>query len=137
MQLPYPHGAAFHGEFDSADAHAPGSESAARMTLFGAYQTSPALPTGLTLGTTDIVIITDIAVNVGASGLVVQVFDGGAASPGAGNLIAKYTLAANGTANWSRHVGHYCQKGSYPKVLTSAAGQVDVLISGFIYTPSS
>lgn len=130
----YPKGVPAHGEFSSADAHAPGNEAAARFSLFGAAQTAPALPTALTLGSGDYAIVGDVEITAGAAALIVQLFDGGAASPGAGNLIAKITVPANSTVVWAPRVPHVCQQGSYPKLLTNVAGQVDAVIRLTIYT---
>lgn len=123
-------GVPFHGEFSSADAHSPGSESAARFSLYGAGQTST-----ITLTSNDYVIVTDALVSGTTTAIVVQLFDGAAASPSAGNLIAKFNVPVSGVSvTWSRQSGHWCVQGTYPKLLTNVAGQVDCIIAGYIYS---
>src|SRR5579859_571177 len=131
----YPLGRPFHGECGSADASAL-TEANSRFTLYAGYSTS-----ALTLTSTDIVIVTDILVAVGATALVVWVYDGANNVVDAGELVAKFDLTAHTPGVWQTQSGHFCQQQGaggagvpYPKVKTSGAGQVDVTIRGFIYT---
>jgi hypothetical protein len=128
----YPQGVPFHGEFSSADAHAPANEAAARMSLYGVIGPGGTY-SALTLGASDQVIIDSIQIIVGATGQTVTVFDGTADSASGGNVIAKGTLVANGSLAYPLQTPHYCEPGTYPKVLTSVAGQIDVIIHGTIY----
>lgn len=124
MQLP---GVPFHGEFTSADASAL-SEENSRILLYGAGST-----TAVTLTSNDQVVITDLKVVCGASGLIVTVYDGANNTVAAGERIDLGTYAANGGIMGSFAVPHYCQKGTWPKVKTSGAGQIDVQIRGTIH----
>lgn len=127
MQNQYTTGAVCHGEFSSADASAL-TEANARILLYGAGST-----TAVTLAATDHVIITDLKILCGATGLTVTVYDGANNTAGAGEVIAKGTYAANGGEANNYSAPHVCQAGTWPKVLTSGAGQVDVSIKGYIY----
>ena len=119
-------GQPFHGEFSSADASAL-SEANSRLSLYPPGSTS-----AITLASTDQVLITDIKVGVGATALTVTVYDGADATAGAGEVIDKGGYAVNTSQSQNRVIGHYCQAGTYPKVKTSAAGQVDVILTGII-----
>lgn len=127
MNNRYTAGSLVHGEFYSADASAL-SESDARILLYGAGST-----TAITLDSNDNVVITDIKIIVGATSLTVTVYDGANNTVAAGEIIQKGLYAAyNGEAqNFS--APHVCQKGTWPKVLTSAAGAVYVYVKGYIY----
>lgn len=116
----------FHGEFSSADASAL-TEPNSRFTL---YETSG---TAITLAPNERVIVTDFTLQLGASGLTVQIYEGADATPGAGEIIFKGTLAANGFANAFFSAPHYlATPATYPKLKTSAIGQVDCNIRGVI-----
>jgi hypothetical protein len=127
----YPRGVPFHGEFSSADASAL-TEANSRFTLYGGSSTS-----ALTLTSNSLVQIADLVISVGASAITVTIYDGSDNVVGAGEKVLKVNAAINSGLAWTRQAPHYCQQGTggipYPKVITSAAGQVDVTISGFIY----
>lgn len=127
MQSQYTTGAVVHGEFSSADASGL-SEPNARILLYGAGSTTAA-----TLDANDYVVITDVFALCGATGLTVTIYDGANNSAGAGEVVVKGTFAANGGLAWNLSAPHVCQKGTWPKVLTSAAGQIDVSIKAYIY----
>src|SRR5262249_5248933 len=118
-------GAPVHGEFSSADASAL-TEAASRFALYGAASTA-----AVTLAGTDVVVITDLLINTGAA-ITVQVYDGADNAVGAGELVHKATV--NGTTTFGFATPHYCRAGTYPKVKTSGAGQVDCLLRGSITT---
>ena len=119
-------GVTIHGEFSSADASAL-TEANSRILLYG-----PGSTTAITVASTDWVCITGFTVQLGASGLTVTLYDGANNTPAAGEIIFKGTLAANGFAGFTCFTPHVCQVGTWPKLLTSGAGQVDVSIRGFI-----
>lgn len=119
------HGKPFHGEFTSADASAL-NEANSRATLY-----PPGSTTGLTLGATEVVVVTDIDVVAGAA-LTVTLYDGADNSVAAGERLLLGNFPANGGISSHLNVPHYCQAGTYPKVKTSGAGQVDVTIRGVI-----
>jgi len=118
-----PNGVPFHGEFSSADASAL-SEANSRLALYGAGGVS-----ALTLNANDFVSITDVTISTGAA-LTVQVYDGANNAVGAGEQVCIAKI--NGAIAIPFTVAHTCQKGTYPKVITSGAGQVDVTIRGTI-----
>lgn len=115
----------FHGEFSSADASAL-TEVNSRFTLYGVGSA-----TGVTLGANDYVVVKDIVITTGAA-LTVDIYDGANNAVAAGESIAK--VIVNGTIVLPLTVPHVCAKGTYPKVKTSGAGQVDVVIRGHIVT---
>lgn len=125
--LGYAGGSPFHAEFTSSDASTPANEPAARMTLYGASSTA-----AITLGANDQVVITDLRVLCGGTGLTVSVFDGADTTVDAGERITVGTYAANGGEFQPMQTPFWCQKGTYPKVKTSAAGQIDVYARGVI-----
>lgn len=127
MNNRYTSGALCHGEFYSADASAL-SETNARILLYGAGST-----TAITLDANDNVVITDIKVMVGATTLTVTVYDGANNTVAAGEVIDKGLYAAYNGAVLTLSAPHVCQKGTWPKVLTSAAGDVWVYLKGYIY----
>ena len=118
-------GVPFHGEFTSADASAL-DETNSRMSLYG-----PGSVTAVTLDSNDQVIITDLKVIAG-SALTVTIYDGGNTTVAAGERIDLSNFGANGGVFEGMTTPHYCQKGTYPKVKTSGAGQIDVQIRGRI-----
>lgn len=118
---PYP---LFHGEFTSADASAL-SEANSRITLYDVTKTA------ITLAAGAYCVITDVTIVCGAA-LTTTVYDGGNNTVAAGERIAQGNYAANGGESKSFLAPHYCAVGTYPKVKTSGAGQVDVIIHGFI-----
>lgn len=120
-------GTPIHGEFTSADASALTEENS-RILLYG-----PGSTTAVTLASTDQVVITDLKLICGATGLTVTVYDGANNTVAAGERITMGTFAANGGEAQNFTTGHYCQVGTWPKVKTSAAGQIDVQIRGFVY----
>lgn len=119
-------GVSFHGEFSSADASAL-TEANGRILLYG-----PGSTTAITVASTDYVCITGFTVQLGATGRTVTIYDGANNAAAAGEVIFLGTLAANGFAMAHCFTPHVCQKGTWPKVLTSGAGQVDVTIRGYI-----
>lgn len=119
-------GAVFHGEFSSSDASAL-SEANSRILLYGAGST-----TAITLASTDRVHITDILI-VAAVALTVTIYDGADNTAGAGEVVAYGDFAANGGVAHSTALSpHVCQAGTWPKVKTSGAGAVKVVIRGRI-----
>lgn len=121
---------AFHGEFTSADASAL-SEANSRFAL---YQTVAGTRSAIALGVSDQVVITDIDIVVGGTGLTVTLYDGDNNTVAAGERILLGTFAANGGISAHLQVPHYCLTQSYPKLKASAAGQVDATIRGHIVT---
>ncbi len=115
----------FHGEFSSADASAL-TEPNSRVTL---YDTAGV---AITLASTEQVVITDVTVIVGVD-LAVDLYDGANNVPAAGEYVWRGSmLAASQSASYQFKTAHYCATGTYPKVKTGGAGQVDVIIHGFI-----
>lgn len=120
-------GVPVHGEFSSSDASAL-TEANSRILLYGAGSTTAA-----TLTSTDYVVISSLVIVAGAA-LTVTVYDGSDATVGAGEVVCKGNLAANGVVAHTLPVPHTCQAGTWPKVKTSGAGQVDVTLQGYITT---
>lgn len=119
-------GAAFHGEFASADASAL-SEANSRITLYGAGST-----TALTLNSNDYVTITDLKV-IGDVALTTTVYDGADNVVDAGETITKGGFpATGGEVQPGMQTPFTCQKGTWPKVKTSGAGQIYAQIRGTI-----
>lgn len=118
--------AAIHGEFASADASAL-TEINARLALYG-----PGSVTPIVLGATQQVVITSAQLSTGATALEVRIYDGANNADAAGEVVARLNLPVNGSAIVQFPQGHHCQAGTYPKVIASAAGAVDVLIHGYI-----
>lgn len=116
----------FHGEFASADASAL-TEANGRILLYG-----PGSTTAITLAATEQVIITSAAVSVGAAALEVRIYDGANNADAAGEVVLRVNLPINGSVAHTITPGHVCQVGSWPKVITSGAGAVDVVIHGYI-----
>lgn len=119
-------GSAVHGEFTSADASAL-NEADSRILLYGASSA-----TAVTLDSNDVVAITDLTIVCGATGLTVTIYDGANNSVAAGERIMLGTFGANGGMTQAFQAPYFCQAGTWPKVKTSAAGQVDVNIRGYI-----
>ena len=119
-------GRPFHGEFSSADASAL-SEVNSRFSLYASNSLA-----AVTLAANEQVLIADIDVVCGGTGLTVTLYDGADTTVSAGEQVLKGTFAANGGISSHLLVPHYCQVGTYPKVKTSAAGQVDVTVRGVI-----
>jgi len=124
-------GVPFHGEFSSADASAL-NEANSRFSLYGANFVTGG--SAITLAATDIVVVLDVVIAAGAAGLAVWIYDGANNAVDAGEQIAKAFLLANTTVYPDFTLGHYCAAGTWPKVKTSGAGQVDVTINGTIVT---
>jgi hypothetical protein len=120
-------GSPFHGEFSSADASGL-TEPNARFTLYG-----PGGTTALTLDPNDYVEIADITVSSAGTNLTLTIYDGANNTVAGGETIWKGVMPTNNGRDADLSVPHVCQKGTYPKVLTSGAGQVDVLIHGTIF----
>lgn len=127
-------GVPFHGEFSSANASAL-TEANSRFTLYGADSGDGSGASALTLGASDIVMVTDITIT-GATAYTIQLYDGANNVVDAGEQIVKATFLTTLTQFvWAAaFCPHYCQKGTYPKLIASATGQVDSTIRGFIYT---
>jgi hypothetical protein len=130
-------GAPFHGEFSSANASAPANEPAARIKLYPAGSAVEIT----TLGINDQVIITDVQIQC-ASSITASIFFGADENVGAGELVGKYGFAPTGTSNIGLgcnvpHKGPAQGSGGagipWPKIKTSGAGQIDVVIRGTIY----
>lgn len=115
-----------HGEFSSADASAL-DEPSSRILLYGAGSTS-----AVTLAATDQVQIDSVSILVGGTGRVVTVYDGANNTVAAGETILTGTFAANTSHNSIFQTPHYCQPGTWPKVITSGSGQVNVYVRGSI-----
>ena len=121
-----PLGTAIHGDFSSADASAL-TETAARILLYG-----PDSTVAITLAATDWVVVSDLTISVGATAQTVTIYDGANNAAAAGEIIAVVTLLAGTSITISLASPHYCKIGTWPKVDTGAAGQVDVSLHGFI-----
>jgi len=115
----------FHGEFTSADASAL-SEPNSRFTLYEYGGTST-----ITLGATDTAVISDLTIVTGAA-LTVTVYDGADNTVDAGEVIARGNFPANGGETHKSGCPHSCQIGTYPKIKTSGAGQIDGVVRGYI-----
>ena len=125
-------GAPIHGEFSSADASGL-TEANARFTLYA----SPGA-TALTLDSNDVVTITDVSItNTSGGALTVQIYDGANNAVGAGELVLFARVAAAGNVLHRFGTPHACQKGTYPKVITSGAGQIDCSLKGSILRSGS
>ncbi len=126
-----PPGILFHAEFYSADASAPANEAAARMTLYEA-----GTGTEITLAADDQVCLTSVS---GASlvTMAAHVFDGDDEDVDAGEIVTRFEFVS--VAVWHNliaNVPFVCRPGSYPKVRSSAIGQVDVFATGYIRRPN-
>lgn len=118
----------FHGEFASADASAL-SEAASRFALYVAGTVTP-----ITLASTEYVVIHDVIVDyTGSTARAISVYSGADAAIDAGEKITETSLAQNGHSESNPTIPATCIVGTYPKVKTSGAGQVTVLIRGTIY----
>ena len=123
-------GAPIHGEFSSADASAL-TEAASRLALYPASST-----TALTLGSTDQVQVTAVTITTQAT-LTVQIYDGADNVIGAGERIGRVQNATNIAMQILFLQPHFCQLGTFPKVKTNGAGQVDVTLNGTVWTKPS
>lgn len=121
--MPIAKGAGVHGEFGSADASAL-TEANSRIVLYPYDSVS-----AVTLASTDWLFVTDLLVSVGAA-LTVQVYSGADATVDAGELVAKLAFAAAGSQHVRLYTPAVCRRGTWPKVKTSGAGQVDVTLYG-------
>lgn len=115
-----------HGEFSSADASGLNANSS-KVTLYG-----PGGTTALTLDAKDYVHVSQLAISSAGTNLTVSIFDGVDANPDAGELIWKGVVPTNTTATVFLPNPHVCQKGTYPRVKASGAGQVDVTLHGVV-----
>lgn len=119
----------FHGEFSSADASSL-TEANGRFALYLGGQAA-----AYTLQSDDHVVITEIIIST-ITALTLTVYDGADATVAAGEKIAHVILAANSQPVIIKlSTPRVCQRGIYPKVDTSASGQVDVTINGYISGP--
>jgi hypothetical protein len=115
----------FHGEFSSADASSL-TEEASRFSLYAMSGTA-----SVAVDSNDVVEIHQVIFDfTGATARTIQVYDGSDATVGGGEKIAETTLAQNGHSE--SNLNHACRPGTYPKVKTSGAGQVTVIIRGNI-----
>ena len=121
-------GRPFTGVFSSSDASAL-SEGNSRFTLYKVGGTS-----GITLAANERVVITDVSIDFsGATARTITIYDGADTTADPGELIATANLAQYGRHVQQLSVPHYGSAAqSYPKVKTSGAGQVDVVIRGVI-----
>jgi hypothetical protein len=110
-----------HFEFSTADA-----TTAAVITIYSNDAVARPIQAGERL------VITDIHVS-GQANMVVDVFNGVGASPGAGerlfNIVASTTV---GTSYPSLTTPAYCSKNITPKVKASAAGNLVVIGTGVL-----
>ncbi len=148
----------FHGEFGSDDASglsdpndrlvvytddvsANTAAEAARFASASGFNLAPTLtltgagvPAAFTLTAADRYVVTDLLVIAG-SALTVTVWAGSAvpgSSPGAGELIFRGALAANGGVSMRLVTPHICTTAKAVRVKTSGAGRVDVMARGLI-----
>lgn len=120
-------GAPFHGEFASADASAL-TEPNSRFALYGTGAVA-----SLTLDSNDQVIISEITIASAGTNLVGYIYDGADATVDAGESVWRGIVPTNTTQALQFGIPHYCQKGTYPKVKMSGAGQIYVSIRGTIF----
>jgi len=123
-------GAPFHGEFSGTGADTPANEAAARFSLYHAGTT-----VALTLGPTDQVVITDIQFSVtnGANGYI---FDGADTTVDAGErVLTAYGANIGDNPQTTLLTPRVLQPGSWPKLKSSTAGQIDATIHGYIISP--
>ncbi|MGF1582376.1 MAG: hypothetical protein ACFCD0_23875 [Gemmataceae bacterium] len=120
-------GSPFHGEFSSTDASSL-SEANARFTL---YKAGKAGNDSFTLSSDQQVVITDIQIMASVA-LTLTLFDGADSVSTSGEIVAQGDFGAGGGLTISLQTPHFCQKGTYPKVATDAAGQIDAFIHGVI-----
>lgn len=119
-----PAGPPIHGEFSSADASGL-NEANSRILLYGQLAT-----TALTLNANDTVIVSHLAISSAGTNLTVSIYDGADATVDAGEVIWRGVVPTNTTIDAWLLVPHYCQKGTWPKVKASGAGQVYVTLHG-------
>lgn len=74
-------------------------------------------------------VITDVIIMVGAT-LTVHLFDGADNTPAAAEKYVSGTFSAGAVIHFNTHCE--CAAGSYPKIKTSGAGQVDCQIRGYL-----
>ena len=118
---------AVRGEFSSADARALTEENA-RVTLYPASST-----TALSLASTDVVRISAAVITAGTTGnLIVTLYDGANNTVAAGERLLRVSVLQNSTVVVPLPQAIYCQAGTYPKVLTDAAGDVNVTLTGAV-----
>jgi hypothetical protein len=114
-----------HGDFSSADASAL-NEANSRISLYDDGGIIAAI-----LGATQSIYITDISFVIGAA-LTVTIYDGIDTTASSGEIIMKGNYAANGGHDKKFVMPFQCKAGTYPKVKTSGAGQIDVQMRGYI-----
>lgn len=113
----------FHGVFSSADAHAPATEPDARIQLFEDGTT-----TALTIGSTEQCVISSYEATVGTT-MTVKLFSGADLTIADGELLDIAKLPVGKVAG---NVTRRCIVGTYPKIKTDLAGQIDVIARGWI-----
>lgn len=118
--------ATVHGEFASSDATGL-NEANSRLTL---YQAGTA--TSLTLGSSDHFVVCSVTVSSAATNALVQLYDGADATVDAGEEVLGGIVATNTSQTVNLSAPHVCQKGTYPKVKASAAGNVRVQVRGVV-----
>jgi hypothetical protein len=116
----------FRGEFSSADARAATlTEATARVSLYIDGTTS-----AITLAATDRVTITGISAAAAAT-ITVELYGGSDDTVDAGESLMYFRLtSALGVAQSNLNIA--CMAGTYPKVETSAIGQIDVVLYGYV-----
>ncbi len=120
-----------HGEFASSDASGL-SEPNSRFTLYAGGTT-----TSITLGANDQVEIDAVNVNTLTALALINVYDGADNAADAGEKIFTGIVAANCNEIGASGMGYICQPGSYPKVKTSASGQVYATLYGYVIRPAA
>lgn len=114
------------GEFSSADARAATlTETTARVSLYQDGTT-----TAVTLAATDRVVITGFSVG-GAANMTVEIYGGSDDTVDAGESLI-FTRITAAIGSYATNLNITCMAGTYPKVETSAAGQVDLVLYGYV-----
>lgn len=119
-------GVPIRGEFSSADATAL-TEANSRLLLYGQGSAS-----AVTLTANDHVLIHSVTVSSAATNALVQVYDGADNAVDAGEEIFGAIIPTNTNTSALFGVPVCCQKGRYPKVKASAAGNVRVQFRGMV-----
>lgn len=118
-------GEVIHGEFSSADARV-----AAAVSLYDGDGRARAL------AATERLVVTDV-VMVAAAKMALTIFsdnDGDGAVDNGERILAGSVGDNGGVAMSFVTTPRYCKRGIVPKVKSDTAGQVDVVLTGFILT---
>lgn len=129
-------GRPIRGYFSAADARAATlSEAQARILLF---ESKPASVAAVVLAATDIVLITGI-VFMSAVTLVASLYDGSDDTIDAGERLwmSRHSAAGGNCSPIIFMPPLQCQAGTYPKIEADVTGQIDVMITGTVFNPSS